>query len=259
MRQLVPLLFVAAALPLGAQSRTPDRLPPKQTTGSAGAPSSPQPAPPPPSRDHHGRIPRDNGTGVYLGTQRDVIAKRNGWLDDGRMRAALWAPSANHVTFELSRPAYVALFEIQPGRGVRTIYAADVTETYLPAGPHQVPYSTLQDPLSGVGAPPERGPRYLYLVASEYPLGFPPARGTVSSLHALLGAITFQSSSQYEVASALRQRVLTLQPVVGSWTDAIVPFTKGGGVPVNASGTSVACPNGVTYSVHPGTHFVCPR
>ena len=257
MRHLVPLLVLAAALPLGAQSRTPDRLPPKQTTGAAGAPASPQPTPPP-RRDYPDRVPRDNGTGVYLGTGRDVIAKRQGWIDDGRMHAALWAPSANHVVFELSRPAYVALFEIQPGRGVRTIYAADVTETLLPGGPHQVPSSTMGDPLSGVGAPPERGPRYLYLVASEYPLGFPPQRGTVSSLQALLGAITFQSGSQYEVASALRQRVLTLQPIVGSWTDAIVSFPAAGGAG-NRGGTSVTCPNGTTYAVTPGTNFICPR
>lgn len=258
MRHAIPLLAGAAVLvaagELAAQS-TRDRLPPKQTWGTVAPARQPESAPP---RDPDRRGPRHGGGlrggGYGIGYGHHV------WNEGTGLQAVLQAPYQQRFRFALNDGAYVAVFEIQPGRGARLIFPNDYNpEQLLPSGWHEPPLPTGADALARGGVPPERGPRYLYLVASAQPMGLVPARRSVQALEAIIGGATFRSTTTYDVTTAIRERVLALGHPF-TWADAIVAWQPGSETPtMGPMGASVKCPNGITYGVAPGTVFECPR
>ena len=260
-------MLAAVATPaLHAQS-TRDRLPPKQGVVRVAPSPEERTRDRQPDRDDHGRRDRDRDDRH----DRDGWGRRGGfggygygvvygspWVRTAGLQAILQSPQAQRMRFALNDQAYAAVFELQPGRGVRLVFPDDwAPERMLAAGWHEPPLPVNGDALAGFPGGSSGDVRWLYLVASDTPLGLVPQRRGVQALQALLGPMTFQSSSTFDVMQALRQRVLTLgQP--GTWTDAIVAYRPG------AAGTgggtaSVRCPNGVTYTLQAGERFECPR
>ena len=266
MKHAIPLVNVAlllAVAPMGATldaQSTQDRLPPKQTWGTVAPPREPARTPsrePDRGRDH-GRDRDRHGGGLRVGGSGIGFGHHHGWLAGGGLQAVINAPLQQRLRFALNDGAYVAVFEIQPGRGARLIFPNDyLPERMLPSGWHEPPLPTGADALERGGVPPERGPRYLYLVASMEPLGLLPQHRTVQALEALVGGATFRSTTTYDVTTAIRERVLRLGHPF-TWAEAMVPWRPGAPEPVIGTAT-VRCGNGATYSVAPGTVFECPR
>ena len=258
MRHAIPLALatIAVAIPAHAQSK-PDRLPPKQgIVRVAPPPAQPERTPDRPDRpdrdDHGGR----HGTHVGYG-YGSRIGSGTAFVAGGGLQSALYVPQQGRMRFALSAPAYVAMFEIQPGRGVRVVFPDDwAAERQLATGFHEPALPSGGDALGGLSSPGTT--RWLYLVASDRPLGLVPERRSVGALQALIGANTFQSASTFDVTSALKQRVLAPG---GRLTEALVSYRPGID-DVGSAGAGVAsvrCPNGVVYSVSAGERFECPR
>jgi hypothetical protein len=267
---IIPLgaLAVCGATVVHAQS-TRDRLPPKQgTVRVAPAPRSTDRTPDRDGRDDHhddrDRDGRDRHDGFGhrggYGGYGYGIGYASGWIRTTGLQAILQSPQGQRIRFALNDQAYAAIFEIQPGRGVRLVFPDDwAAERALAAGWHEPPLPVNGDALAAMpGSSGNSGDvRWLYLVASDAPLGLVPQRRGVQALQALMGPMTFQSSSTYAVTDALRQRVLTLGPP-GTWTDAIIAYRPGTEGTVGGA-ASVRCPNGVTYTLAAGERFECPR
>ena len=238
---------------------TRDRLPPKQG-GVHVAPAPRERAPDRPDhpdrRDRDGRRWRDHG-GWYDGYGYG-IGYGSHWVRTAGLQAILHSPQAQRIRFALNDQAYAAVFEIQPGRGVRLVFPDDwAPERMLAAGWHEPPLPTNGDALAGMPGAPSGDVRWLYLVASDAPLGLVPQHRGVQALQALLGAGTFGSASTYDVTQGLRQRVLRLG-APGTWTDAIIAY-RPGAAGATGGAASVRCPNGVTYTLAAGERFECPR
>lgn len=271
MRALALVLFLALPVTAGAQSPPPRQLPPpqqsggrdlppRQTTGTV-APGGSTPTTPatPPSREPL-RTPDSGvsvggaGTGVYYG---------QAWRPEVGLQALFYTPDRGRMRLSLNSPAYVTIFELQPGKGVRVLFPAEgMPEQQLPAGWATPPLPTGPDPFAGVQSmdPRANGVRYLYMVASDLPMNFGPQRRTTSALYALLGPEAFRSSGTAQVTSGIRQRVLTLPSNGYRWTDQLISWVPGQQDPLGSNQASqVRCSNGLVYSVAPGQYFECPR
>ena len=277
-RHVTSLVSLAATLPviaLGAQS-TRDRLPPKQ--GTVHVAPSPRPTPDRPDRFDHGDRDGDHdrdrdrdhdrdrdrhgGAVFYGGRGGSYVGYGAGWTGTG-LRAAMYLPMQQRMRFALNDAAYVAVFEIQPGRGVRVVFPDDwAAERQLAAGYHEPPLPTGGDALAAMPGPAVAGTRFLYMVASDTPLGLAPEKRRVEALQALMGAMAFRSQSTWEVTDALRRRVLTLGGP-GTWSESLVAYRPGvddvAGAGSAAGVATVRCGNGVEYTVRAGERFECPR
>lgn len=275
-RHLLAILPLAALAVCGATAAhaqsTRNRLPPKQGTVRVAPASKPDDR----TRDrddrggdrggdrdrddrHDGRDRHDGfgHRGAYGGYGYG-IGYASGWTRTAGLQALLQSPQGQRIRFALNDQAYAAIFEIQPGRGVRLVFPDDwAAERVLAAGWHEPPLPTNGDALAGMPGGSSGDVRWLYLVASDAPLGLVPQHRGVQALQALLGPLTFQSSSTYAVTDALRQRVLRLGPP-GTWTDAIIAYRPGSEGTVGGA-ASVRCPNGVTYTLAAGERFECPQ
>ena len=257
---------VGSAPALQAQS-TRDRLPPKQGVVRVA------PSPSERGRERGDHPDRDGGR-HHDGRDRgdwDGHGRRGGfggygygigygshWVRTAGLQAILQSPQGQRIRFALNDQAYAAVFEIQPGRGVRLVFPDDwAPERALAAGWHEPPLPLNGDALAGMPGAPSGDVRWLYLVASDAPLGLVPQHRGVQALQALLGAGTFGSASTYDVTQGLRQRVLRLG-APGTWTDAMVAYRPGEVGSVGGA-ASVRCPNGVTYTLAAGERFECPR
>lgn len=263
---LRPALSLAAFAALGAVivpalhgQSTRDRLPPKQGVVRV-APAPKERAPEHP--DHRDRVDRDGrrwrGDGGWYGGYGHGVGYGSHWVRTAGLQAILHSPQAQRMRFVLNDQAYAAVFEIQPGRGVRLVFPDDwAPERMLAAGWHEPPLPVNGDAIASMAGGPSGDVRWLYLVASDAPLGLVPQHRGVQALQSLLGAPTFRSASTYDVTQGLRQRVLTLG-APGTWTDAIIAYRPGTAAVVGG-GASVRCPNGVTYTLQAGERFECPR
>ena len=262
------LLLLVAASAHAQSSR--NRLPPKQDIVHV---APPRPSPPPP--------PAQQQIDQFAGSQVDLFAGAHvdyffpnsstgsygsaasytgyagygaAFVSGGGLQSRLFAPMQGRIRFVVSQPAYVAMFEIQPGRGVRVIFPDDwAAERQLATGFHEPPLPTGGDALGGQYP----STRWLYLVTSDRPLGLLPQKRSVNALESLMGAPAFRSTSTYDVTTAIRQKVLSLG---GAWTEAMVGYRPGMDQMVSAGGgvATVRCSNGVVYSVRAGERFECP-
>jgi len=228
------------------------------------APAPKARAPEPDGRDDHhdgrGRDGRDGfGHRGGYGGYGYGIGYGSRWVRTTGLQAILQSPQAQRIRFAFNDQAYAAVFEIQPGRGVRVVFPDDwAAERPLAAGWHEPPLPVNGDALAGMPGGASGDVRWLYLVASDTPLGLVPQRRGVSALQSLLGAMTFRSASTHDVTQALRERVLTLG-APGTWTDAIIAYRPGTEAAAVGGAASVRCPNGVTYTLQAGERFECPR
>ncbi|MDQ6830648.1 MAG: DUF4384 domain-containing protein [Gemmatimonadota bacterium] len=141
----------------------------------------------------------------------------------GRLRARL-SPVANEgwsrVRFDVSRPAYVAVFEIAPGRGVSLLFPMSHEDAESPfvGGASYLLYDTpgrwyYQSDF----APSGDVPSYRLLIASDRPLGIARYLTSPGQLRADLGFQTFASTDPYRTMDQLLELVLPGEPE-DSWT-----------------------------------------
>jgi hypothetical protein len=130
-----------------------------------------------------------------------------GRYDSGALRARLLPAGIGGISFQVNHPAYVALFEMNPGGGVSLLYprfADDERAVY--AGVHSVwrswshhdrhTWGGFASPISAWGG--RSGglaqPRIFYLIASERPLRVSSFIGRPLSLRAALGSSVYTAS-----------------------------------------------------------------
>ncbi|MBV9773834.1 MAG: hypothetical protein JO040_07785 [Gemmatimonadetes bacterium] len=146
-----------------------------------------------------------------------------GYGSEGPLRARI-LNTGGRLMVQTSRPAYVAIFEIVPGRGAGLLYPAYYGEdNFLPGGLNSIWISRSRryysDFLSYVGR--EQSPRYLYLVASDAPLKLSQFIDSPSALRRALGQQRFASFSPYALMDQLSGMILPYG-AGGDWADDVL-------------------------------------
>jgi hypothetical protein len=126
--------------------------------------------------------PRSTGADLYPGSSY-------GGLYEEPLRASVWVdPYTSHTSFELNRPAHVAIFMWQPGQHLDMVHP-DVgyqARQYFAAGSHYLwnrtsQYSSMRRRATAQnvgGLRPMPGPTYYVMIASAEPLHLAPFYGT---------------------------------------------------------------------------------
>ena len=163
------------------------------------------------------------------------------------LAAGLYPPYYGQVALRLSKPAYVALFEVVPGRGVSLLYPTagagwqGATEVWVPMryNPQRWMYTTSAASAAygyGVagasgydayGVPAAAGmaaPRYLFLVASERPLAVDQFQGDPASVRSYLGHVSYASYEPYDVMERLAYAILPFASEESWVTDVYVDW-----------------------------------
>jgi hypothetical protein len=178
------------------------------------------------------------------------------------LAARLLSPDYGVLRFSTSRPAYVAVFEVIPGRGSALIYPTagwqdgrvdGYTQAHL-AGyiPGRDYYSNTY--LTRFG---QLEPRYLYMIASERPLRLERLQSSPSSLYRQLGYSRFIGSSFSQTAREIARAVVPQYDSEDWVTDyyMIVPDAR---TPIrSASVVAIRCADGSVRYVNPD--FVIPN
>ncbi len=151
---------------------------------------------------------------------------RTAAVHDAPLTAGIF-PLGGQISFNLSRPAYVAIFEVVPGRGVGLMYpSVAIQDRKLTAGFHQ-PFFGFSDfrwgylpalPVSNVA----EGPRILYLVASERPLDLDHIIQHPTALRSELGIARFASYQPFSTIDDLDAMLLGGLPPTQYATDYYV-------------------------------------
>ncbi|MGH7649370.1 MAG: hypothetical protein ACREND_14735 [Gemmatimonadaceae bacterium] len=168
------------------------------------------------------------------------------------------------LTFALNRPAYVAAFEVIPGRGARLLYpyAPDVTPN--PGGMNLVTETPAfyDDYLRSALGMPGTGATYTYVVASEQPLRLGDFLKP-SGLLTYFGDAQFASYRASTLIDGLTAAVIPADAPDDSWSaDMVVDWSN---APLAQfaqfalAPMSIACDNGSVLTVPPGYgSAMCP-
>ncbi|HEU4629618.1 MAG TPA: hypothetical protein VFS08_07715 [Gemmatimonadaceae bacterium] len=195
--------------------------------------------------------------------------------------AQLFPPYYGQVAVHLTKPAYIAVFEIVPGRGVSMLYPQSgsgfqqTDEVWVPMhySPQRWLYASGASTYSGFGmgrygfasyagrsyygdgygvadrfgAPP----RYLFLVASEEPLDVAQFQGSGTAIRTYLGLNDYAGYEPYELMERLAYAVLPFVSADGWVSDVYVDWGYDWGYGVGpgmtaamASYRTVRCPDG---------------
>ena len=176
------------------------------------------------------------------------------------LEARLFPPYYGQVALRLSKPAYVALFEVVPGRGVSLLYPQagagwqGTTEVWVPMryNPQRWMYTTSAASAGygygvagasgydayGVPAGGAAAPRYLFLVASERPLAVDQFQGDVTSMRSYLGHVSYASYEPYDVMERLAYAILPFASDESWVTDVYVDWGYDWGYGAGPAATS---------------------
>lgn len=155
------------------------------------------------------------------------------------LRAFLTAPSpGSPLGFYVSRPAYVALFEVVPGQGVGLLYPGRATgpldgrafagytsaASISPFGADRYRFAgAMSSVFDAASAGAWDGPHFLFLIASERPLDVEQYGAWGSRLWSTLGS-RFYSSNAYDTMEELARRTLPRVEDDGSWTSDLYVY-----------------------------------
>jgi hypothetical protein len=181
---------------------------------------------------------------------------------DAVLDAQLFPPYYGQVAVHLTKPAYIALFEVVPGRGVSLLYPRggsgfqQTTQLWVPMqyNPQRWLYSSRYAGSSGYygygygpgyGVQPYGGaysayrnsgsyygpsdgyqgpPRYIFLVASEQPLQLGQFQGSGTAIRAYLGAADYEGYYPYDVMERLAYAVLPFSSAESWASDVYVDW-----------------------------------
>lgn len=164
------------------------------------------------------------------------------------------------IRFVLNQPAYVAVFDVYPGSGVRLLYPEGTREEVQYAGLHQPSLITARvdaDVLRAIFGPDQGGPHYLYIVASREPLGIGEYVHRPLRLVRSVGMRDYFSLDAYNVMDGLLSRVVSVG-APRDW-DADVYLLWGARRPWEENSMTIACQDGRTIVVPIGYPFAgCP-
>jgi len=155
------------------------------------------------------------------------------------------------LTFTLNRPAYVAAFEIIPGRGVRLLYPYAPQADARPAGMSLVTETPefYDDYLRSALTAPYGGATYTYIVASDEPL----VLGTFTQPAGLLDYFGDDRFASYRASSsidAVTTAVIPADAEDGSWSsDLVVDWSNAPAGALADATTSLTCANGRIIAV----------
>jgi hypothetical protein len=145
------------------------------------------------------------------------------------MHVSIGYPAGSSPVYPIfvNRDAYVAMFEIIPGRGVtlvypqssRQVWASDMHYANLTVQPGRMFYYT--DPFSFA----HFQPRYYYAVASTAPLNLRPLQTSFGAVRRLLGRM-YGSYRPYEIIDNLTNFVVPTQPDEDWATDLLVVWPE---------------------------------
>ncbi|HEY0969865.1 MAG TPA: hypothetical protein VGE02_02685, partial [Gemmatimonadales bacterium] len=142
--------------------------------------------------------------------------------------AVILPPHYGQVPIHLSKPAYVALFEVIPGRGVSLLYPQSgtgflqVREAWVPmrynpqrwmyANNEYSSYNRVSHYGYGFGSsafhPVQQAPRYLFLIASEEPMAVERFQGELGAIRSYLGHSQYTSLRAEETMEQLAFAIL---------------------------------------------------
>ena len=144
--------------------------------------------------------------------------ERDRWDDyAGLPLAARLTQTGGSLGVRLNRPAYVAIFEIVPGRGVGLMYPSYSRErSYLPSG---FSYLNMTAPryydwyqTSARGRYLSGEPRYYFLVASRRPLRISRFQRSPGALRSVLGLNAYSALNYHTVMNDLVYAIVPPQP-----------------------------------------------
>ncbi len=158
--------------------------------------------------------------GACAAAGQTVVYGSNG--PDEPLDARLYAPAGGRLQFAVSRAAYVAIFEVAPGRGVSLTYPAGVGDTQrrFISGSHSVhapgflPGRSLYRSIEWGGY---YEPSYLVLIASERPLRVHRMLRNGSALLTEIGFATFHSMANIHAVYRLAEQIVP-DPERTEWT-----------------------------------------
>ena len=167
------------------------------------------------------------------------------------MQVWMWYPvgGSSVVSLFVNREAYVAMFEIVPGRGVTMVYPRSGADVVASEG-HYVDLAV--QPGRGLYHSDPFGlasfrPRYYYAVASAEPLHLSRLLSSLSAMRRALGRM-YASYRPYDVIDRLTLWVVPEQPDEDWATDLFVVWPMPSGVPAVLAQAnslrSIACANG---------------
>ncbi|HEX5580900.1 MAG TPA: hypothetical protein VFX39_04930, partial [Gemmatimonadaceae bacterium] len=189
------------------------------------------------------------------------------------LEAAILPPHYGQVPLHLNKPAYVALFEVIPGRGVsllypqsgsgfvqvreawvplrynpqRWMYASNVYSSFNRIGDYGTGYDDYAGYARGAaygGAydgslhPVQQAPRYLFLVASEDPMAIERFQGEIGAIRDYLGRAQYTSMRPEETMEELAFAILPYMSEERWVTDVYVDWGSDWGSAAGYGATS---------------------
>lgn len=142
--------------------------------------------------------------------------------NDTELRADLFEPEAGSLRFSLTRPAYVAVFEVVPFRGVRMLSPATRSGGWHHAGLNVERVSPASLAVNrfwaGTGSwfAERNRPHYFFLVASVRPLRTDPFVGASRAIYEAMGTDKYEGRDPHVAMQAIVTDVLDL-PSDDSW------------------------------------------
>ncbi len=158
--------------------------------------------------------------------------------------AVIMPPHYGQIPLHLSRPAYVALFEVIPGRGASLLYPqwgngfVQVREAWVPlryspqrwmyAGNAHSSMNRISNYGYGYGSgsfyPVHQAPRYLFLIASEEPMAIERFQGEIGAIRSYLGHSQYVSMRPEETMEQLAYAILPYMSEDSWITDVYVDW-----------------------------------
>ena len=169
----------------------------------------------------------------------------------GPLEVTLARPVNGRLLVQTNRPAYVALFEIVPERGVRLVYPSSARQRHtVLSGMSWVPvwWTAQTRPASYSRATAQSQPvRYVYALASDEPLLLPDEAFEAGYFHQVLGPRAGRAASPYMTMRALAREVVP-EVAEEEWAEDLYTVARSA-TPAPTRIARVYCRNGTVYEV----------
>ena len=179
-------------------------------------------------------------------TQRDNLSPRDEPLDVSLIPGLQAETTVPSLSFVLNRPAYVAAFEVIPGRGMQLLYPAGAADEESNAGLNVVTEAPFfyADYLLPPFVAPAAQPHYIYIVASDAPLNLRTVREPAGLVH-MFGIERFASATPSYLMAEVTSQVIEPGTSDDAWaSDMVMDWSGAGGVDLTLATTQIRCRDG---------------